>query len=508
MSADFSIGISLGTRFLINFRSVAPEVILLAGACFVLLFDLFIKDKNKVCAYVLSCFVLGLSFIYLIFDAPSAHAVTFGGQYFCDGFSQVIKLVAIASLFIIFVYSRRYWCSDEGVKSTKGVKSEFYVLTIFSLLGGFIMISAGSMLVLYLGLELLSLPLYAIIAMEVRYKNSSEASLKYFVMGALASGILLYGMSLIFGVAHTLDLRQIMIALYKIDSLKAFDKTVIMCGFGFVIVSIAFKFGLVPFHMWVPDVYQGAPTPVTAIIGSIAKLSAFGFLIRLFIYSFTGLKPHWMMLFLILGLLSIIIGNLGAIFQTNLKRLFAYSTISHVGFVFLALSCASNDGYTSAVFYIISYSIMSVGGFGVILLLQYKTGRGADISDYSGLHESHPWVALMMMLFLLSFAGIPPLLGFDAKLFVMDAMLKTNNSLYYVSALISLFMSVIAAYYYIKVIKQMYFVRDQDKNLKLSLVGFDGLVLSINGLFVFIVGIMPALWVEISKYAAMNIIKF
>ena len=390
--------ITIGQNFLIDLWSIIPEVILLAGGCFILLFDLFIKDRNKVCTFLLSCGVLILACVYLLLYRPENHPIAFGGQYFCDGFSQVIKIVSIVCLFVIFIYSRRYWCSDKGINSTKGVKPEFYVLSIFSLLGGFIMISAGSLLVLYLGLELLSLPLYAILAMEVRSTSSSEASLKYFVMGAVASGILLYGMTLIFGITHTLDLKSIVSYLFAFDSMQFFDKTVILCGFGFVIVSISFKFGLVPFHMWVPDVYQGAPTPVTAIIGSIAKLSAFGFVIRLFIYALSSLHSHWMMLFLILGLLSIIIGNLGALFQTNIKRLFAYSTISHIGFVFLALSCNSSLGFDAAIFYIISYSIMSVGGFGVILLLQYKTGRGSDISDYSGLSQRHPWIAFLMLL--------------------------------------------------------------------------------------------------------------
>ena len=502
MSTDLSVG----ARFLIDLWSIIPEVILLAGGCFILLFDLFVKDKTKICTFLLSCGVLILAGIYLLLYHPDTHPIAFGGQYFSDGFAQVIKIISAVCLFVIFIYSRRYWCSDEGVKSTQGVKPEFYVLSLFSLLGGFIMISAGSLLVLYLGLELLSLPLYAILAIEIKSIESSESSLKYFVMGALASGILLYGMSLIFGITHTLDLKGIWDALSGFDSMPLFDRTVIMCGFGFVIVAISFKFGLVPFHMWVPDVYQGAPTPVTAIIGSIAKLSAFGFLIRLFIYGLASLKPHWMMLFLILGLLSIIIGNLGAIFQTNIKRLFAYSTISHVGFIFLALSCASEVGYTSAIFYIISYAIMTIGGMGVVLLLQYKTGRGAELSDYSGLHQRHPWIAFMMMLLLLSFAGIPPLLGFDAKLFVMDAMLQTHNPIYYVSALISLFMSVIAAYYYIKIIKQMYFMADPNNEERVSLVGFDSVVLSVNGLFVFFVGLFPFLWVDISKYAALSLI--
>ncbi len=502
------MNMSIGQLFLNNLWAIIPEVILLAGSCFILLFDLFVKDKTKVCTFLLSCGVLILAFVYMIFEHPLLHPIAFGGQYYCDGFSIFIKAVCCVCLFVTFIYSRRYWCAKKDID---GVKNEFYVLSLLSLLGGFVMISAGSLLVLYLGLELLSLPLYAMIALETKNIRSSEAALKYFVMGALASGILLYGMSLIFGMAHTLDLKGIVDAFMDLNQMPIFDQTVILCGFGFLVVAIAFKFGLVPFHMWVPDVYQGAPTPVTAIIGSVTKLAAFGFLIRLFVYALGSLKPHWQVLFLILGLLSVIIGNFGALLQTNLKRIFAYSTIGHMGFLFLGLSCADTFGYESAIFYITSYGIASVGGFGVILLLQYKSGRGAELSDYTGLNRRHPWIAFLMMLFLFSFAGIPPFIGFDAKLFVLDAMLKTGSNIYYVSAIIALFMSVVAAFYYVRIIKHMYFDHsnplepDDMLEPKHSVVGFDSLVLTVNGLFVFFIGVFPWAWVEMSHYAALSL---
>ena len=509
----------MAQAFLSDINAVLPEVILLAGGCFILLFDLFITDKTKRYSFLLSCLLLIIVFVYSALEHPSLHPVAFGGQYYSDGFSVIIKMVSSLCLFMVFIYSRRYWCnldylnnsSNSGSNSGDIVKQEFYVLNIFCLLGAFIMISAGSLLVLYLGLELLSLPLYALIAMEVKNPKSSEAALKYFVMGAVASGVLLYGMSLIFGITHSLDLKQIIHVLSNLHQMSGFEKNVILLGFGFMIVAIAFKFGLVPFHMWVPDVYEGAPTPVTAVVGSIAKLAAFGFLFRLFIYGLDDLKFHWQTLFLIFGLLSVIIGNLGALLQTNIKRLFAYSTISHVGFLFLGLSCATKLGYDAAIFYMISYSLMTVGAFGVILLLQYKENRGAEIDDYIGLNRRHPWISFLMLLFLLSFAGIPPFVGFDGKLFVFAAMLDMHEPVYVIAVFIGLLMSVVGAYYYLKIIKNMYFdhkdpldadIEPNRSKLKTSLVGFDGFILTLNGLFVFFAGVFPYFLVQISQYAA------
>lgn len=376
------------------------------------------------------------------------------------------------------VYSRGYLLERDLFKG------EFYVLALFAVLGMMIMVSAHNFITIYLGLELLSLCLYAMVALNRDSKVSTEAAMKYFILGALASGLLLYGMSILYGMTGSLDIAIVGERLIAADH----NNIVLTFGLVFVVIGLAFKLGAVPFHMWIPDVYHGAPTPVTLFIGTAPKIAAFAMVMRLLVEAMQGLHVHWQEMLIILAILSLAIGNIIAIAQANIKRMLAYSTISHVGFILLGVMAGTTFGYSAAMYYVIAYAIMGLGGFGMIILLSRKGFEADKIEDFKGLNDRSPWFAFMMMILMFSMAGVPPTLGFYAKLAVLEAVV--NVGMVWL-AVVAVVFSIIGAFYYLRVIKVMYFDKPEDTNPIMA--GNDmKFAISLNSLAVLGLGIFPA----------------
>jgi NADH-quinone oxidoreductase subunit N len=393
-----------------------------------------------------------------------------------DGVADVLKVFALLVTGAAFVYAKPY-LQDRGL-----FKGEFYVLCLFAVLGIMLLVSAGNLISVYMGLELLALSSYALVALDRDSKLATEAAMKYFVLGALASGMLLYGMSMIYGATGSLDIATIHAAVGGIGE----NRGILLLGVVFLVVGIAFKFGAAPFHMWLPDVYQGAPTAVTAFIGSAPKLAAFGMAYRL-LEGAVGDVNEWRHMLAWLAVLSLAIGNVVAIAQTNLKRMLAYSTISHVGFLFLGLSAGTPAGYGAAMFYAISYALMSVGAFAAVMLLARKGFEADNISDFRGLNQRHPWYAFIILLLMASLAGFPPLFGFWAKLAVLEAALKADMLWL---ALVAVVFAVIGAYYYLRIIRTMYFdAPEEGEKQTLSPDPQFRWLLTVNGLAMLALGV-------------------
>ena len=478
-----------------NFAPAIPEIFLLAGACFVLLADLFVSDKNRFITYLMAQVVLLITAGLVLTNFGSATVTTFSDMFVLDPMAQVLKVALILVTVGVFVYSRDY------LRDRQMYRGEYFTLGLFAVLGMMIMVSAQTMLLIYLGLELLSLSMYALVAFKRDDGRASEAAMKYFVLGAIASGMLLYGMSFIYGITGSLHLDHI--ASYM-SSNSVMQNVGLLLGLSFVIVGLGFKLGAVPFHMWVPDVYDGAPTSVTMFLGTAPKIAAFAMIIRLLAEGLGDMMQGWQQILAILAALSVVLGNIIAIAQTNIKRMLAYSTISHMGFVLMGVLAGTQTGYAASMFYIITYAIISMGGFAVIIYLS-RDGKETDqLDDLKGLSSTHPWVAFMMMLFLFAMAGVPPTVGFYAKLSVITAVVDVNIIWLAVLAVV---MSVIGAYYYLRAIKLMYFDKpdenlntassDAEKNVvssptttATSSLDFT-LLLSINGLAVLLLGILP-----------------
>jgi NADH-quinone oxidoreductase subunit N len=394
-----------------------------------------------------------------------------------DAMSDVLKLALYLAVAIMLVYSR-------GYLQARGLyKGEFYVLTLFATLGMMVMISASHFLTLYLGLELLSLSLYAMVALNRDSPVATEAAMKYFVLGAIASGMLLYGMSMIYGSTGSLLLSDVSIALQE----GIGQKIPLVFGVVFIVAGLAFKLGAVPFHMWVPDVYQGAPTPVTLFISSAPKLAAFAFAIRLLVQGLEVLHTDWRDMLILLSVLSMAIGNITAIAQTNLKRMLAYSTISHMGFLLLGILAGSQNGYSASMFYSVVYAMMSIGGFGMILLLSRHGFESEDLDDLKGLNQRSPWAAFLMLLLMFSMAGIPPTVGFYAKLSVLQAVVEAD--LIWLAVVAVLF-SLIGAFYYLRIVKLMYF-DEPVQSAPIEASSDMRMALSVNGLAILVLGILP-----------------
>lgn len=460
-----------------DFAPAAPEIIVLSMACVILVLDLFLTDAQRIVSYRLSQFTLLVALIVTWGQYGNETLYTFHGSYVLDDMAVVLKVCMYLVTAGVFLYSREY------LKDRSLFKGEYYVLGLFGLLGMMILVSAHSLLTVYLGLELLALSLYALVAFNRDSIPASEAAMKYFVLGALASGMLLYGMSMIYGVTGSLDLSEIS---QSISSESVSDK-VLVFGLVFIVVGIAFKLGAVPFHMWVPDVYHGAPTSVTLYIGTVPKLAAFAMAIRLLVEGLGGLVAEWQGMLIILAIASMGVGNVIAIAQTNIKRMLAYSTISHVGFILLGILAGSQEGYAAAMFYTVTYVLMAMGAFGIILLLTRAGFEADNISDLKGLNQRNSWYAAMMGIVMLSMAGVPPLVGFYGKLFVLSAVV--NVDLVWV-AVVGVLFSVIGAFYYLRVLKMMYFDSAEDETpltpqLDLSTV------IGANGLAVLALGIFP-----------------
>ncbi|MEJ2059624.1 MAG: NADH-quinone oxidoreductase subunit NuoN [Gammaproteobacteria bacterium] len=471
-----------------NFLPAVPEMFVLGMACLILVVDLFLKDEQRDATYLLTQATLIGAAVLSIWLTGRESVLTFSGMFVSDTLSMVLKVAVYAITFLVFVYSRPY-LKDKGL-----FKGEYFVLGLFGVLGMMIMISAYSFLTLYLGLELLSLALYAMVAFNRDSARSSEAAMKYFVLGAIASGMLLYGMSILYGVTGTLDLLAVNNHLLQHATAA---NVPLVFGLSFIVVGVAFKLGAVPFHMWMPDVYEGAPTSVTLYIGSAPKIAAFAMAIRLLVDGLGTLVHDWQQMLIILSVLSMVIGNLVAIAQTNIKRMLAYSTISHVGFILLGVLSGLSSGYAAAMFYTLIYAIMTTGAFGVLLLMSRQGFEAEKLSDLKGLNDRNPWYAFIMLLLMFSMAGVPPTVGFYAKLVAIQAVLQINMVWL---ALVAVVFSIVGAFYYLRVVKFMYF--DKPESEEPLAAGVDvNILLGANGLLMLGLGIFPGFLMSICASA-------
>jgi NADH-quinone oxidoreductase subunit N len=460
---------------------VLPEISLLTLACVVLVVDLFIRDSQRIVSYGIAQVGLIVTAAITLAVAQPSTQIIFDGSYIRDPMSDLLKLGILLVSFLAFVYAKGY-LRDRGL-----FKGEFYTLGLFAVLGMMIMTSANSFLTIYLGLELLALCLYALVAFNRNSPQGAEAAMKYFVLGALASGMLLYGISMIYGASGTLRFDELAQVVDKGD----LNQLVMVFGIVFLVIGLAFKMGAVPFHMWVPDIYHGAPTAVTLFIGSAPKIAAFALAMRLLVDGLADLHggwEGWQGMLIILAVLSMGVGNLIAIAQTNIKRMLAYSTISHVGFILLGILAGTKEGYTAAMFYALVYALMSAGGFGMVIALSRKGFEAENLDDFKGLNQRNPWFAGMMLLLMFSMAGVPPTVGFFAKLFVLDAVVSVDLTWL---ALVGVFFSIIGAFYYIRVVKLIYFDQPTDET-PLSIGVDTQVVLSLNGLAMLVLGLFPA----------------
>ncbi len=459
----------------IDLMTALPELIVLFMAMAILLAGLFVK--NKTILYGLAQISLFLAAYFTVRNFTSSVGYAFSNMFVDDTLAHVLKLMILLGTSVIFVYTRQY------MQLRNMLRGEYYALVLFSVLGMMIMVSGQSMLTIYMGLELLSLCLYSLVALDRDNAKASEAAMKYFVLGALASGMLLYGMSMIYGMTGSLNITEISGALQGSNT----KNPVLILGLVFIVAGLAFKFGAVPFQMWVPDVYQGAPTSITMLIGSVPKFAAFAITIRLLAQGLQPLAVDWQDMLLIMAVLSIAIGNITAIAQTNLKRMLAYSTISHIGFLLFGLMSGNLNGYASSMFYISAYVLMTLAGFGMILLLSRKGLEAEQLDDLKGLNQRSPWAALLMLITMFSMAGVPPTIGFYAKFTVLQAALQAG---FIAAVIFAVLMAVIGAFYYLRIVKLMYFDVPQDHSPISAPIDMK-LILSINALALLALGLLP-----------------
>jgi NADH-quinone oxidoreductase subunit N len=425
-----------------------PEFYLVAAACLLLLLDAFMKPEQRGVLHWISIAVLLVAIYLVVAGQPQGTVTAFDGMFVRDRAAEILKVFSLLCVALVFVYARPY------LVDRKQFQGEFYTLMIFAVIGVMLLVSAGNLVMVYLGLELLTLSSYGLVALNRDSPLSSEAAMKYFVLGALSSGMLLYGMSMVYGAAGTLDLA----ALHGATGHSGLPHLMLF-GLIFMLVGIAFKLGAAPFHMWIPDVYQGASTPVTTFIASASKLAAFGMAYRLLEAGMGDLSQYWQPMLAAIAVLSLAIGNLVAIVQSNLKRMLAYSTISHMGYLLIGLVNAGPEGYASAMFYAISYALMGTAAFGVILALARAGFECEEIDDFKGLNQRSPWMAFLMMLAMFSLAGVPPLYGFFAKYLVLQAAIDANMLWL---AIVGVVFAIIGLYYYLRVVKVMYFDKAED----------------------------------------------
>ncbi len=514
-----------------DLRLAGAEIFLLAMACAVLIVDLFVKDAKRSLTYFLTqCGLLGTALISVLtnvallalllgglfgpetagrltthlidmFGLPTQSLVnyTFSNMYVSDLLGGLLKLFVAIVMIVVLAYSRAYVLDRPHL-----ARGEFYTLTLFATLGMLVMISASHFLTVYVGLELLSLSLYAMVALNRDSVQATEAAMKYFVLGALASGLLLYGMSMVYGATGTLEIPAVAARLFSGQG----DRLILVFGVVFLVAGIAFKLGAVPFHMWIPDVYHGAPTAVTLIIASAPKLAAFAIIMRMLVNGLLLVSGDWQSMLLILAVLSMALGNFAAIAQTNLKRMLAYSAISHMGFMLLGLSVGVVGGdprfainaYSSSMFYMVTYVLTSAGAFGMILLLSRAGFESEEIVDFAGLNKRNPWLAAMMMMMMFSMAGIPFFVGFFAKFSVLQAVVAAD---YFWLAIAAVLFSLVGAYYYLRVVKVMYFdppAADAPIHAPFNV----RVLMSANGLAVALLGIFPQMLMSLCTFALMH----
>ncbi|MBL4647469.1 MAG: NADH-quinone oxidoreductase subunit NuoN [Gammaproteobacteria bacterium] len=472
----------------LNFKIVSPELFILGMVCVVLLVDLFVSQRKRLLTYALTQLTLVGAAIIVICLYSEPNSVSFYGLFVHDKVASLLGIAIILSSIFVFMYSRDY------INQRNIPQGEFYMLGLFSILGMLVVVSGHNFLSLYLGLELMSLPIYAMVALYRHSSRASEAAIKYFVLGALSSGMLLFGLSFLYGATGSLDISKVASVLSDTSHAQSI---IFVLGLVFVVAGLAFKLGVVPFHMWIPDVYEGAPTAATLFLTVAPKIAAFGLVIRLLVDTMPSLHGQWQQLLILLSILSMVLGNVVAIAQTNIKRMLAYSTIAHGGYMLLGLCAATPEGYAASMFYTLMYAVMSLGGFGMVILLAKKDIDLESIDDLKGLSVRNPWLALMMLIILFSMAGIPPTAGFFAKVGVLEALVDAH--LVWL-ACIAIILAVIGAYYYLRVVKVMYFDKPQN-NEPLSLALDSRIAISLNGLALLALGIVPSAVIQLAYTA-------
>ncbi|MCA0187071.1 MAG: NADH-quinone oxidoreductase subunit NuoN [Proteobacteria bacterium] len=480
-----------------DFYPAAAELFVAAMSFAILLIGTFVRDSRNIVYYLTQFTLVGAAAV-TIMTMDGQVNFTFSNMYVDDLMGDFLKLMVYFSVAIVLVYSRGYM-QDRKIEST-----EYYMLAIYATLGMMVMISANHFLTIYLGLELLSLSLYAMVALQRDSARATEAAMKYFVLGALASGLLLYGISMIYGATGTLEISGVAQAIYH----QAANRTILMFGLVFVVAGLAFKLGVVPFHMWIPDVYHGAPAAVTLFIASAPKLAAFAMSMRLLVNGLFELADQWQSMLMFLAVLSIVLGNLAAIAQSNIKRMLGYSGISHMGFMLLGLMSGVVGGdrhfalnaYSSSMFYIVSYVLMSLASFGVILLLSRAGFEAETLEDFKGLNKRSSWFAGVMAMVMFSMAGIPFFIGFFAKFSVLQAVVEEG---YIWIAILAVVMSLIGAFYYLRVVKVMFFDEPVDSTPLVASADMR-VLLSMNGVAIAVLGLMPQTLMSLCAYSLLG----
>ncbi|WP_310611765.1 NADH-quinone oxidoreductase subunit NuoN [Limnohabitans sp.] len=474
----------------LSIAAVYPEMLLAVMAIVIAMVDLFVKCPRRTTTYALSLLTIGVvAYMEAVTATQGQTVYSFGNMVVSDAMGSWLKCFAALAVMVTLVYGRPYAAERDMLRG-----GELFTLGLFALLGMFVMISGNNFLVLYLGLELLTLSSYAMVALRRDSAVASEAAMKYFVLGAMASGFLLYGLSMLYGATGSLDISTV----FKAVASGQIKHQVLVLGLVFVVCGLAFKFGVVPFHMWIPDVYHGAPTAITLMIGGAPKLAAFAMTIRLLVEGLLPLAVDWQQMLMVLSISSLLIGNLAAVAQTNLKRMLAFSTIAQMGFVLIGLlsgvvngnTAAAANAYSSAMFYVITYVLTTLATFGIILLLAREGFEIEEISDLAGLNQRSPLYAGVMAACMFSLAGVPPLVGFYAKLSVLQALIASGQTGAIVLAVFAVMMSLIGAFYYLRIVKVMYF--DAPITATTVSAGNDvRVVLTLNGALILILGILP-----------------
>lgn len=471
-----------------NFIPAIPELIVFTFGTLALLVQAFWGQQRPAITYGFVQLTILLTGIVTLSFLNESSALTFDNMFILDKLAVILKVFIILAVFLCFVYSRVYLAEN------KMPRGEYYILGLFAMLGMMVLVSAHHFLTLYLGVELMSLPVYAMVAMKRESGLAAEAAMKYFIIGAMASGMLLYGISMIYGATSSLDFNAVAAS---IASTAPEQQLILVFGLVFIMVGIAFKLGAVPFHMWLPDVYQGAPNPVTLFIATAPKIAALGMVLRLLVDAMPSLHGQWQQILIAMAVLSMGLGNFAAIVQANIKRMLAYSSIAHMGYMILGVIAANNAGYAAATFYIITYSLMTLGAFGLLVLMSRAGYEVENIADFKGLNQRNPWFAFMMLIMMFSMAGVPPLVGFWAKVGVLKALIQVD--LVWLAALALLF-AIVGAYYYIRVVKVMYF-EEPDSEKTYTVSGEMQLAMAMNGLAVLALGLFPGWLFELCKSA-------
>ena len=475
----------------LNLIPAMAEIVLAIAIMVILVLGLFVREEKQPFSHWMSLLAIVITaFVAMSGFNAGGITYTFNQMFVIDPMAQLLKLFACIATFVTLIYARQYTMVRGMLGGT--LSGEFYVLALMTLLGQMIMISGNSFLIIYLGLELMSLSLYALVALRRDHPISTEAAMKYFVLGAMASGFLLYGMSLLYGATGSLNLTQVAAAV----SSGTINKMVLVLGVVFLMAGLAFKLGAAPFHMWAPDVYQGAPTSVTLLLGAAPKLAAFAICMRLLVGALGAMAADWQQMLIVMAVASMAVGNITAIAQTNIKRMLAYSTISQMGFMLLGLlsgvfegstAAAAANAYSASMFYAVTYVLTTLGSFAVIMLLSRSGFEAESLDDFKGLNQRSPWFAAIMMVLLLSLAGVPPMVGFFAKLTVLEAALASGH-LWLV--IVAVLLSLIGAYYYLRIVKLMYFDAPTDMSPIVADRGMQ-ITLSANGIAVVLLGILP-----------------